>query len=210
MLFSWSLHASSAPFAWRVAQRDFDDHENGLIEGVPRGEVGALAPRTMGLFAAGFVLGAVAIGFVGIVVTPVDPPAVRPVELRSPDQSDRSRDGADRRRDRPQRRRGSGRRERARPRGSATPAQPRARGQARVQPIPPATAPRPGSTAPRSTPAPRRQPRPRPAPSAPAPAQPAPVPTPAPPADDDAADGDADPSDNGDVDGSGELDNDVD
>jgi hypothetical protein len=69
-----------------VAHPYHDDHENDLIEGVPRGgEAGALAPRTMALFAAGFVLGAVAIGSVGLVVTPVDPPAVRPVELRAPE-----------------------------------------------------------------------------------------------------------------------------
>jgi hypothetical protein len=197
-----------------VAHPHHDDHENDLIEDVPEGgEVGALAPRTMALFAAGFVLGAVAIGAVGLVVTPVDPPAVRPIELQSPDRSDRSRDGADRRRDRPQRRRESGRGERVRPGGSATPAQPPARGQTRVQPSPPAAAPQPRTTAPRSTPGPRRQSRPQPAPAAPAPAQPAPAPSPAPPADDDPSDGDADPDNGdggGDAGGSGELDNDVD
>jgi hypothetical protein len=208
MLFSWSLHAIRPPFAWRVAQRHLDDHENGLIEGVPRGEVGALAPRTMALFAIGFVLGAIAIGSVGISITPVDPPAVRPVELRSPDQGDRAGHGADRRRDRPERRRGSGRRERVRPRGSATPAQPQARGQTRAQPSPPAAPPRPRTTAPRPIPGPRTRPRPQHAPATPAPAQPAPAPPPPAPADEDETGGDADPSDENGV--GGELDNDVD
>ncbi len=191
-----------------MAHPYYDDHENDLIEAAPGGgESGALAPRTMGLFAAGFVLGAVAIGAVGIVVTPPDPPSVRPVELRSPDQSDGGGDGADRRRDRSERRRGSGRRE---PGRSRAPATPQARGQTNVRPTPPAATPRPRTTAPRPTPAPRpqQQPQPQPAPPAPAPAQPAPTPPPAPPADDDPDAGDADPNDG--VDGSGELDNDVD
>jgi hypothetical protein len=196
-----------------VAHPFYDDHENDLIESVPHGgESGALTPRTMALFAAGFVLGAVAIGAVGLVGTPVDPPAVRPIELQSPDQSDRSGDGADRRRDRSERRRGSEGRERGRPRGSSTPARPRSGGQTRVQPAPPTAAPRPRTTAPGSTPAPRRRPQPQPAP-APAPAQPAPAPAPAPPADEDEAGGDADlpTEDAGDAGGAtGELDNDVD
>jgi hypothetical protein len=223
MLVSQSLHAIRAPFAWRVAHPHYDDHENDLIEAAPggsesgvlahtvaRGESGALTPRTMALFAAGFVLGAVAIGAVGLVGTPVDPPAVRPIELRSPDQSDRTGDGADRRRDRSERRRGSGGREPVRPRGSSTPARPRSGGQTRVQPAPPTAAPRPRTTAPRPTPGPRRQPRAQPTPT---PAQPAPAPAPTPPADEDEADGDADlPSeDAGDAGGAtGELDNDVD
>src|SRR5918992_5142188 len=106
MLFSQSLHRVRPPFAWRVARSHYDDHENGLIDDAPgRGEIGAVAPRTMALFAIGFVLGAVAIGSMGMALTPDDPPAVQPIELRSPDPRDRSGDGADRRRDRSDRRR---------------------------------------------------------------------------------------------------------
>jgi hypothetical protein len=198
--------------AWRVAHPHNDDHENGLIHDDPaRGEAGAIAPRTMALFAIGFVLGAVAIGSMGIAITPEDPPAVRPIELRSPEQrdggGDGGGDGADRRGDGVERRRGSEGRDRSRPRA---PAAPQRRGQRPAQTAPPPAAPRSRTPAPRPNPAPRSRTRPQPAPSAPAPPQPAPAP---PPADDDeggedpGGDDDATGDDAG---GTGELDDDVD
>jgi hypothetical protein len=178
-----------------VARLYNDDHENRLIDGArrrgggdavrTRGEHGAVAPRTVGLFTAGFVLGAVAIGSMGLAIAPVDPPAVRPVELRSPDQRDRAGDGADHRQDRAERRRGAARRARGERRGTAEPRSPQARQQQpRAQPAPPTTAPRRRTPAPRSTPSPR--PKPQPAPATP----PAPQPAPPPPADDDSGEAD--------------------
>src|SRR5918999_1683458 len=148
MLFSQSLHAVRPPFAWRVARSHHDDHENGLIDDARRsGDDGAIAPRTMALFALGFVLGAAAIGSVGIAITPHDPPAVRPVELRSPDERDRRGDGADRRRDRSEPRRGSERRERRRSRAPAAPVPPQARQQPPPQGSPPVATMTPASPA---------------------------------------------------------------
>src|SRR5918999_1851645 len=190
MFFSQFLHAVRPPFAWRVAHPHHDDHENGLIDDDPaRGDTGAIAPRTMALFALGFVFGAVAIGSMGIAFTPHDPPAVRPVELRSPDQRDRTGDGADRRRNRvAPRRRGSERRERGRTPAPAAPVPPQARQQPPAQAAPPTAAP-PTAAPRRRTPTPPPRPRPRPAPPQPPPAAPPPAPPPAPapappPADD--------------------------
>jgi hypothetical protein len=193
--------------AWRVAHPHNDDHENGLIHDDPtRGEAGAIAPRTMALFAIGFVLGAVAIGSMGIAITPEDPPAVRPIELRSPEQRDGSGDGADRRGDGVEPRRGPERRERSRP---GAPAAPQPRRQPPKQTAPPAQAPRSRTPAPRPTPAPRSRTRPQPAPSAPAPPQPAPAP---PPADDEGGEdpGGDDDTTGDDAGGTGALDDDVD
>src|SRR5918999_5746754 len=176
MLFSQSLHAVRPPFPWRVARSQHDDHENGLIDDTRRsGDDGAIALRTMALFALGFVLGAVAIGSMGIAIAPHDPPAVRPVELRSPDERDRKGDGADRRRDGSESRRGSVRSERRRSRAPAAPVPPQARQQPPPQQgSPPAASPRSRAPAPRPNPAPR--PRPQPTAPTPVPAQPTPVP----------------------------------
>jgi len=213
-----------------VAHSRHDDHENGLIEGSPRrgedddaarpreggaehtreedaelplrraGESGAIALRSVVLFAVGFVLGGVAIGSMGLAIAPVDPPAVRPIELRSPDQPDRAGDGADRRRDRAERRRGSAQRERGRRRLPVAPLPPEARPlRPQGQPVPPAAAPRPRTRAPRPAPAPK------PAPAAPPAPQPAPPPPPPPADDDDDGDGDGDGAGNGDND-TGEVD----
>jgi hypothetical protein len=216
MFFSQSPHASDPHFAWRVAHPHHDDYENDLIDCAPtRGESGAIAPRTMALFAIGFVLGAVAIGSMGIAISPVDPPAVRPIELRSPDERDGRSDGAERRRDRLEPRRGSERRDRSRPRAPAVPARPQSRQQPPAQNAPPAAAPRSRTPAPRPKPAPRPRSQPQPAPAAPGPpqpAQPAP-PAPAPPPADDDEDGGDDPSGDDDADEDdagepGELDDD--
>jgi hypothetical protein len=189
-----------------VARLHHDDHENGLIDDTPgTGENGAIAPGTMALFALGFVLGAVAIGSMGIAIKPVDPPAVRPIELRSPDERDRNRAGADGRRDRGEPRRGSERRERRRPSKPAAPVPPQARQQPSAQAAPPAAS-QPRSPAPRPNPAPA--PRPQPAPAAPAPPAPAP-PAPAPPPGDDDG-GDDDAGGDADAGGTGELDDDAD
>jgi hypothetical protein len=171
-----------------VAHSHHDDHENGLIDDAPRrGELGAVAPRTMALFALGFVLGAVAIASMGIAITPHDPPPIRPVELGSPDNRERGGDGADRRRDRGELRRGPEARERDRPRSDAVPAPPHARQQQPpAQAVPPAAAPRPRTRVPAPAPGPRQKPR-----SA-VPAPPAQQPAPPPPAaDEDAGDDDA-------------------
>jgi hypothetical protein len=169
-----------------VARSHHDDHENGLIDDArTSGEAGAMAPRTMVLFAFGFVLGAVAIGSMGIAITPDDPPAVRPVELRFPNERERRGEGADRRRDRSEPRRDSERRERRRSRAPAAPAPPPARLQPGGQATPPSASPRSRTPAPRPTPAPRQTPQPPPA--ATGPSQPAPPAPAAPPADDDDA-----------------------
>jgi hypothetical protein len=168
----------------------------GVESGAPSGEYGGIAVRTAALFSVGFVLGAVAIGAMGIAIRPVDPPAVRPIELESPDEADRPRNGADRSRERGERQRERTERRRRGERAAPTaPPRPRAPQRPSAQPTPPAAAPQPAPPAPRSTPAPR--PRPRPAPSpAPEPA-PAPQPAPAPPpADDDGGDDDGGNRDN--------------
>ena len=223
MLFSQSLHEARPPFAWRVARSHHDDHENGLIEGVPRRgggdgvhrrERGAVAPRTVGLFATGFLLGAVAIGSMGIAIAPHDPPAVRPIELRSPDDRDHAGngDGADRRRDRSERRRDRAQRRRTPDRSSPTVPVPQARQQSPAQPAPPTAAPRTRTPAPRERPTPSPRPQPQPTPTAPA--APTPAPPPAPPADDDDDDGGDDDGTDDDADDDagepGELDDDAD
>ena len=169
------------------------EHENGLTEndagGGPdplAGQRGQVRPRTAGLLAAGFAIGAVTIGTMSLTLGPDPPSPVEPIRLGGPDERERSRDGSrGGKRDEGARGRGAGQDERParRRRGpaqrsGAAPAPPAADGQPSAPAPPPAATPRPAPLAP--TPSPR----PRPQPQAPQP-QPAPAPLPPPPADDD-------------------------
>jgi hypothetical protein len=157
-----------------VAGSRRNDHEIHLTEGAS-GESGAVPPRTAALLAAGFAIGAVAVGLMSLTLSPADPPAVRPIKLKAPDRQDRSgeRDGSrERRRNQEQRL----------PERIVPPA-PADRQDAAPTP-PPASAPRPEPPAARPSPPTRSRPQPRPEPRL------QPVPTPPPPAEDDGSEND--------------------
>jgi hypothetical protein len=181
--------------------------ESGAATGRPRGrragDRGAVRTRPAGLVAIGILLGALAVGAMSMLLSPEDPPPVRPIELDGPSAADRAEERRERlerrrraeRRERLERRRREARRRAApRPgRGATGQAPPAA--EAPAEPAPPAAAPPPQAPAPARPPAPQA-PAPAPAPEpAPAPA-PAPAPPPPPPADDDDG-GDGDDDDDG-------------
>jgi hypothetical protein len=166
----------------------------------PAGESGQVRPRTAGLLAAGFAIGAITIGTMSLTLSPDAPPPVKPVQLGGPDERDRSRDenpGRKRREGDGARRRPAGQGDRrarrmAAPREDTAPASPPAGGR---QSAPPPTA------SPRrpARPGPAPQPQPQPQPQEPQP-QPQPQPQPPPPADDDGGGGDGDVNDGDDHD----------
>jgi hypothetical protein len=177
--FSWSAHeplTARTHSPWRVARPYPADDESRLTERA-RGAEGAVRLSAAVLVAVGFGIGATTIGAIGVALSPSDPPAVEPIELKRPSERGQSHEG---------RQRGHGRGRAEKP---ARGERPRRQAGTRATPPPRTRQPAPGrGTSPAPPPAtaappessPRPQPRPQPE-ATPAPPTPAPAPTPAPP-----------------------------